>query len=104
MDPGYIVLTFRVQQEGDQYVSVCEELGIASCGDTLEEAFAALEDAANVYLATLEDESELARVIVERGIPVYPGQPVDNGEIAVRARPHEYVSPYTVSLPLARVA
>ena len=36
---GVIVLTTLVEPEGDKYVSWCEELGTASCGDTVEEAF-----------------------------------------------------------------
>jgi len=31
-------LTATVWQEGDQYVSRCPELGVASCGDTPDQA------------------------------------------------------------------
>jgi len=36
--------------EGDVYVSKCPELGVASCGDTVEEAMANLREAAELYL------------------------------------------------------
>jgi predicted RNase H-like HicB family nuclease len=36
--------------EGDAYVSKCPELGVASCGDTVEEAMANLREAVELYL------------------------------------------------------
>ncbi len=36
--------------EGDVYVSKCPELGVASCGDTVEEAMANLREAVELYL------------------------------------------------------
>ena len=36
--------------EGDVYVSKCLELGVASCGDTVEEAMANLREAVELYL------------------------------------------------------
>ena len=46
-------LTGVVEQEGEQYVSKCLELGTSSCGDTIEEAFSNLEEAINVHLGAL---------------------------------------------------
>ena len=37
---GYIVLTGFVEEEGNQFVSYCRELGTSSCGDTVAEALA----------------------------------------------------------------
>lgn len=94
-------MTLKVHKEGDQYVSECVELGVASCGDTLEEAFEAIKDATAVYLDTLEDEGERERVFAERGITVLPGEPpADGREVSVRVRPDEYVSPETVRIPV----
>ena len=98
---GYIVLTLKAHKEGDQYASECAELGVGSCGSTLDEAFEAIKDATLVYLETLEDEGELERVFAERGITIIPGEPpAPGGEIAVRARPEEYVSPETIRIPV----
>ena len=44
-------LTAVIRSEDDQYVSLCPELGVASCGDTPEEARAMLKDAVEAYLA-----------------------------------------------------
>ena len=43
-------LTATVWQEGDQYVSRCPELGVASCGDTPDQALDALREAVELYL------------------------------------------------------
>jgi predicted RNase H-like HicB family nuclease len=98
--PGYILLTFKVHEEDGLYVSECEELQVASFGDTIEEAFNALEDAVIVYLNALDDEGDRERVFAERGIEIIPGQPELNGEaVPVLARPHEYVSPHPMRIP-----
>jgi len=57
-------LTALVWKEGNQYVSKCPELEVASCGDTLEEALENLKEAVELYienakeLGILEDELE----------------------------------------------
>jgi predicted RNase H-like HicB family nuclease len=43
-------LTATVWQEGDQYVSRCPELGVASCGDTPDQALNELQEAVELYL------------------------------------------------------
>ena len=43
-------LTATIWREGDQYVSKCPELGVASAGDTAEEALEALREAVELYL------------------------------------------------------
>jgi predicted RNase H-like HicB family nuclease len=43
-----------VWRESDGYVSKCPELGVASCGDTLEEAVFNLKEAVNLYLENAE--------------------------------------------------
>ena len=70
--PGVIVLTTLVEPEGDKYVSWCEELGTASCGDTVEEAFANILEAVDVHLNGLEEIGETESVFEERGIKVLP--------------------------------
>jgi predicted RNase H-like HicB family nuclease len=100
---GHIQLTFKGYREDDQWVSECVELGTSSCGDTVDEAFAALEDATLLYLQTLDDAGERARVLRERGIEVSPGAPEGDGEeIPVRARPNEVVSPHPLAIPAGR--
>jgi len=43
-------LTATIWREGDQYVSKCPELGVASAGDTAEEVLEALREAVELYL------------------------------------------------------
>lgn len=43
-------LTGVFWHEGDQVVSKCPELGVASCGDTIEEAMSNLREAVELYL------------------------------------------------------
>ena len=64
----YIIVTFRIYPEDDQFVSICEELGTASCGDTLDEASRNLEEAVLLDLNTLEDIGERERFFRERNI------------------------------------
>ena len=72
---AFIILTEVVEKEGDQFVSTCRELGTASCGDTIEEAFSNLEEAIEVHLSALEETGERERVFTERGIEVHTPLP-----------------------------
>jgi predicted RNase H-like HicB family nuclease len=46
-------LTFILKREGNQWASLAPELTVASCGDTMEAAREALEDAIQAYLSFL---------------------------------------------------
>lgn len=46
----FLDLTAVIWQEGDDYVSLCPELGVSSCGSSLEEATAMLKEAVDLYL------------------------------------------------------
>ncbi len=43
-------VTGQFVKEDDQYISICPELNIVSCGDSLERAFENLDEAVEVYL------------------------------------------------------
>jgi predicted RNase H-like HicB family nuclease len=43
-------LTAVIWQEGDDFISLCPELGVSSCGSNLEEALAMLQEAVDLYL------------------------------------------------------
>ena len=58
-----VVLTSVVEPEGDMFVSTCIELGTASCGDTIQEAFDNLEEAIAVHLNALEEIGETERCL-----------------------------------------
>ena len=63
-------MTQVVEREGAQFVAHCPELGIASCGDTIEEAFANIHEAILLHLDVLEELGDRERVFRERGIEV----------------------------------
>lgn len=48
-------LTATVWQEGEQYVSRCPELGVASCGNTPDQALEALQEAVELYLENAKE-------------------------------------------------
>jgi len=48
-------LTATVWREGDDYVSLCPELGVSSCGSTPEEALAMLGEAVELYLENAQE-------------------------------------------------
>jgi predicted RNase H-like HicB family nuclease len=97
---GYVILKLRVYPEGKQWVSECLELGVTSCGDTIEEALGNIRDAVTLYLNTIEEQGEIARTFRERGVVVHSGDPPDE-EIPVWARSKEVVSPYVAKVPVA---
>ena len=47
--------TAVVWREGKSYVSKCAELGVASCGDTFEEATNNLKEAVELYIENAKE-------------------------------------------------
>ena len=45
-----VELTAVIWQEDDEFVSLCPEVGVSSCGSTLEEARTMLEEAVDLYI------------------------------------------------------
>ena len=72
---GYVVLTGTVQWDEVAYWSRCPELGVASCGDTIEEALDNLGEAPELQLLALADIGRLERDFQENGITVKAGPP-----------------------------
>jgi predicted RNase H-like HicB family nuclease len=46
----HATLTATIWREASAYVSLCPELGVASCGDDPDEALAMLKEAVELYL------------------------------------------------------
>jgi predicted RNase H-like HicB family nuclease len=93
---GYVLVTFHVHEEDGQFVSVCAELGTASCGDTVDEALRNIREATLQYLSAIEANGERGRIFRKRNIPIYPGKPHETRMVPARAM--EIVS--SVALPL----
>ncbi|TAK20746.1 MAG: hypothetical protein EPO26_17130 [Chloroflexota bacterium] len=57
-------MTIAVSREAKRrWVSRCEELNIASCGSTIDEAMRNVEDAIEVYMETLDEAGEADHVL-----------------------------------------
>ena len=67
---GIIILTGVVEEERDQFVAYCRELGTSTCADSLEQAFEYLEEAVGVHVSALEEVGELTQVLRERNINI----------------------------------
>ena len=72
---GYVVLTGYTEPEDDGFNAYCPELGVATCGDTIEEVLDGLQDALEVYIAGLVEIGELERVFAARGVALQSGPP-----------------------------
>lgn len=89
---GYVVLRFRLHRETAHWVGECIDLGISSFGATIDEAIEATEEAATLYLDTLESEGERERFFLEHGITLHAALPVPD-TITFEMHPGEWASP-----------
>ena len=95
---GVIVVTGIVEEEGDQFVAYCRELGTSTCADSLEQAFEYLEDAIEVHLAGLEEAGELDRFLRERNINI-TSEPLDELFLTVPLGKPMKAYPHVVPVP-----
>ena len=65
---GYVILTGTIEPEDDGFVSICPELGVASCGDTVEEALDMLGEAIDCQLEDLQDLGQLDSVLKKANV------------------------------------
>jgi predicted RNase H-like HicB family nuclease len=70
---SYINCSIVVHKEGDQFVSWCPELDVASSGDNVEQACDNLKDAINCFLETYSEIGELDQILSEKGIVLNSG-------------------------------
>jgi predicted RNase H-like HicB family nuclease len=75
VEPEYIELTFKIEPEDDGFVSFCQELGIASQGDSVDEALENIKDATLTLLDELSELGDIAEFLANRGVAVKRGQP-----------------------------
>lgn len=68
-------LPFRLEQEGDLYISICDVLDVRSQGETKEQAAAMLVEALQLFLETCIEEGTVEAVLRESGFrPMLEGQ------------------------------
>jgi predicted RNase H-like HicB family nuclease len=81
---GFIELTGRlIRGETDEtgFASLCPELGIASQGETIDEALENLKDAIVTFMSTLSESGELAVYLKEHGLRVLDRDPEEERKI-----------------------
>jgi predicted RNase H-like HicB family nuclease len=71
MASGYVVLTLTFSREDDQWIGECEELGVGTFGDSLDEVRAELEELVQLDLNGLEAIGERERFFAEHGIELF---------------------------------
>jgi predicted RNase H-like HicB family nuclease len=83
-----IYLTEIIQEEDGQFVSYCPELDVASCGESIDEAYSNIQEAIALHLNVLEELGLRQRVFNERGIEVHRDkpakEPVLHGDLGLR--------------------
>jgi predicted RNase H-like HicB family nuclease len=72
---GYIVLTFKMRQEGNRWVALCEELGTSSYGHNMKEAQERIYEAVELHLNALEMLGERKRFFAENNITIVVNKP-----------------------------
>lgn len=73
---GYLALTLKITQEGEQYSVLCEELGTATYGDSPEEALGELRELVLLHLEALRETGERERFFKEHSIQIHPAPQV----------------------------
>ena len=97
---GYVVLTGIVAAEEGGFNAYCPELGLATCGDTVEEVLDGLADAIRVYLDDWDDPDDLERMLRENGVSVKIAPPPADS-VNVSIPPGKTVRVYIQSVPAA---
>ena len=97
-DGGYVVLTGTGQWDEVAYWSRCPELGVASCGDTIEEVLDGLAEAIEVYLEDWDDPDDLARMLRENGVAIATG-PLPRDSVKASVPVGKIVRVYTLPVP-----
>ena len=97
-DSGYVILTGTVQWDEVAYWSRCPELGVASCGDTIEEALDNLGEALELQLLALADIGRLEQDFQENGIAVKTG-PLPAESVIVSAPLGKILRIYVLPVP-----
>ena len=65
-----IVCNTYIRKEKEMYSAVCIELGIASCGHTIEEAYNNVIEAVTIHLNDAQELGTLNELLTEAGFEV----------------------------------
>ncbi len=101
---GYVILTGTVEAEEEGgFTSVCLELGVASCGDTVEKALDMLGEAIDCQLEGLADLGILEREFRERNIETQQDEPSQD-KVTVKVAPETIIRVYPRKIPALAAA
>ena len=101
---GYVILTGVIEPEEEGgFTAVCPELGVASCGDTVEEALDMLGEAIDVQLEDLQDLGQLDGVLRGSSVKKHHGD-VASGPVSITVQPETIVRAYPRRLPVVALA
>ena len=100
---GYVVLTGYAEAEEDGFNAYCQELGVATCGDTVGEVLDGLQDALAVYLEDWDDPDDLARMLRENGVEIKTG-PLPGDSVKAAVPVGKIVRVYVQPVPVPAVA
>jgi predicted RNase H-like HicB family nuclease len=95
---GYVQLTFKITREDDGYVAVCEELGVSTCDDSLDQILSELKALVTQHLNALERNGVRAAFFKEHGIHLHKGIPAAAGKgrrVSIPIRADEIVTRVT---------
>lgn len=70
-------LHFTIEREDDVFVATCDELDVASHGDSIEEAVQRCKDAVRLYLEVISEDGELDETLMRRGLVAQPAEAPD---------------------------
>jgi predicted RNase H-like HicB family nuclease len=104
MAETFINLTVRIEPADEDetgFVAVSPELGIASQGETIEEALDSVKEAIEEFLDGLNGEGGLIEFLQAKGIEVYSRPPE---RTTVEMTPGEIVSAFTAAVGDPRLA
>lgn len=101
MEHVNLTITVHEDKETGEYVVRCVELGISTMVTDVDQALPMIAEATMMYLNTLEEAGERARVFEERGIQTVPGRPQGEGEVRARVRQGDFVSHLSVPVSAA---
>ena len=78
------------------FVSLCPELGVASQGETIDDALTSLQEAIETFLDTLAELGDRETYLNERGVKVFLAEPLEETSISVK--PGEVVSTFVAAI------
>ena len=83
-----INFTTQIWQEGNLFVSYAPELDISSCGKTVEEAEAHLQEAVEGFVEAAQDRGTLEEVLEEAGFTRQPDTSWSPRQVLATQRMH----------------